>query len=82
MSCLPGKIQVLGPTVIKGERVLGLRMIQGRSADWADYLFFAEYDEDAIWYRDLKPAFGDEKFFFEDELEDILKPNEFESDYE
>ena len=82
MSCLPGKIQVLGPTDIKGEKVLGLRMIQGRSSDWADYLFFAEYDEEAIWYRDLKPAFGDEKFFFEDELAEILKPGEFESDYE
>lgn len=82
MSCLPGKIQVLGPTVIRGEKVLGLRMVQGRSADWADYLFFAEYDEDAIWYRDLKPAFGDDKFFFEDELAEILKPGEFESDYE
>jgi KamA family protein len=82
MSCLPGKIQVLGPTDIKGEKVLGLRMIQGRSADWADYVFFAEYDEEAIWYRDLKPAFGEEKFFFEDELSEILKPGEFESDYE
>ncbi len=82
MSCLPGKIQVLGPTDVRGEKVLGLRMIQGRSADWADRLFFAEFDEEAIWYRDLKPAFDEEKFFFEDELREILKPGEFESDYE
>jgi hypothetical protein len=27
--------------------------------------FFAKYDPEAIWYDELKPAFGEEKFFFE-----------------
>jgi len=33
---------------------------------------FAEYDENATWYSDLKPAFGNDKFFFTDELNEIL----------
>ncbi|MBN2239680.1 MAG: hypothetical protein JW712_07890 [Dehalococcoidales bacterium] len=82
MSCLPGKIQVLGPADVRSEKVLVCRMIQGRDPDWADRIFFAEYDEKAIWYTDLKPAFNDEKFFFQDKLEEILLPDEFESDYE
>ena len=35
--------------------------------EWVSTPFFAEYDENAIWLDDLKPAF-EEKFFFEDEL--------------
>ncbi len=27
--------------------------------------FFSEYDEKACWINELKPAFGDEAFFFE-----------------
>ena len=34
--------------------------------------FFAKYDENATWFSELKPAFGEEKFFFEDELDEIL----------
>lgn len=82
MSCLPGKIQVLGPAEIRGEKVLTLRMIQGRKPDWADRPFFAEYDENAVWYSELKPAFGESSFFFQDELAWLLKPDEFENDYE
>ena len=44
-----------------------LRFLQGRNPDWVGKPFFAEYDENAIWLDDLKPAF-EEKFFFEDEL--------------
>ena len=42
-------------------------MLQGRNPDWVNKPFFAEYDENAIWLDDLKPAF-ENKFFFEDEL--------------
>ena len=31
------------------------------------------HDEQAIWLDDLKPAFGEEKFFFSDELEDLYQ---------
>ncbi len=80
MSCLPGKVQVLGVTEIYGNKVFTLRMIQGRNPDWAARPFFAEYDEDAVWYTELNPAFGEEKFFFQDELEDMLKIKPIEAE--
>ena len=72
MSCTPGKIQLLGISEIKGEKVFVLRMLQGRNSDWVARPFFAKYDPKAIWLTDLKPAFGEEKFFFEDELESLF----------
>ena len=82
MSCLPGKVQLLGVSEIKNEKVMVFRMIQGRDPDWAALPFFAKYDEKAIWYTDLKPAFGEEKFFFTDELNSLITPEEIEADYE
>ncbi|MCZ7609752.1 MAG: lysine 2,3-aminomutase [Ignavibacterium sp.] len=82
MSCLPGKVQLLGVTDVKGENVMVFRMIQGRNPDWAARPFLAKYDKDAIWYTDLQPAFGEEKFYFTDELNQILRPEEIEFDLE
>jgi len=65
MSCEPGKIQVLGVQEVKGEKVYVLRFLQGRNAKWVDIPFFAKYDPEATWFDQLKPAFGEEKFFFE-----------------
>ena len=81
MSCLPGKLQIIGVNEIKGEKVFTLRFIQGREPDWVAKSFFAKFDENAIWYTDLKPAFGEESFFFQEELDKILKPGEIEIDY-
>ncbi len=72
MSCTPGKVQILGTAEIMGKKVIVMRMIQGRNPDWVARPFFAEYDDKAIWIDQLKPAFGEEKFFFEDELNKIL----------
>jgi len=82
MSCLPGKVQILGVADVKDEKVMVFRMIQGRNPDWAARPFFAKFDANAIWYTDLKPAFEEEKFFFTDELNEILTPAEVESDFE
>lgn len=65
MSAYPGKIQVLGTSVIHGEKVFVLQFLQGREADWVLRPFFARYDPTAIWLDDLQPAFGEEQFFFE-----------------
>lgn len=72
MSCTPGKVQLLGVSEIRGEKVFVLRMLQGRNPDWVARPFFAEYNPAAIWMDDLKPAFDEETFFFEDELEWIF----------
>jgi KamA family protein len=82
MSCLPGKVQILGVAAVKNERVMTFRMIQGRNPDWAARPFFTKYDEEAIWYTDLVPAFDEDKFFFTDELNEILSSNVIESDFE
>jgi hypothetical protein len=82
MSCFPGKVQLLGVAEVSGEKTMVFRMIQGRKSDWAARPFFAAYDEKAIWYTDLKPAFDEEKFYFTDELNEILSPQEIEADYE
>ena len=68
MSAEPGKIEIQGVSNINGEKVFVLRFIQGRNSDWVQKPFFANYDENAKWLNDLTPAFGEEKFFFEDEF--------------
>ena len=72
MSADPGKVQILGVTEVKGEKVIALRFIQGREADWVHRPFFAKYDENAIWLDDLKPAFGEDAFFFEEEYREYI----------
>lgn len=73
MSCNPGKVQILGLAEVKGKQVITLRMLQGRNPDWVARPFFAEYDDKAIWLDELKPAFGEKKFFFENELENFYR---------
>lgn len=65
MSCTPGKVEVTGVAHVAGQKVLALRMLQGRNPNWAYRPFFAEYDEKAVWIDHLKPAFGEKHFFFE-----------------
>ncbi len=67
MSASPGKVEVQGVAEINGEKVYVLRFIQGRNPDWVQRPFFAKYDEKAGWFDQLEPAFGEEKFFFENE---------------
>jgi len=80
MSDHAGKIQVLGVQEIKGEKVFVLRFLQGRNPNWVDIPFFAEYNPKATWFNELKPAFGEEKFFFEEKKAKIqlTKPFLFE----
>ncbi len=69
MSAGPGKVEVSGVTEINGEKVFVLRFIQARNPEWVQRPFFAQYDETATWLDNLKPAFGEEKFFWQDEYE-------------
>jgi KamA family protein len=65
MSAYPGKIQILGVSEVGSEKVFVMRMLQGRNPEWVARPFFAKYDPDATWFTDLKPAFDQERFFFE-----------------
>ena len=65
MSTEPGKIQIVGMSEVKGEKIFVLRFLQGKKSRWVDVPFFARYDPYATWFDQLHPAFGEEKFFFE-----------------
>jgi len=69
MSAYAGKIQILGVVEINKEKHFVLRFLQGRNPNWIGIPFFAEYDPKATWFDQLKPSFGEEKFFFEDECQ-------------
>ncbi len=73
MSALPGKVAVEGVAEVKGETVFVLNFLQARNPDWVKKPFFAKYDETSTWLNQLKPAFGESKFFYEDELEVMLQ---------
>ena len=65
MSAHPGKVEIQGVTEVHGEKVLALRMIQGRNPDWVQRPFFARYNPEATWLNHLEPALGEQTFFFE-----------------
>ena len=67
MSAAPGKVEVQGVTEIAGEKAFALRFIQGRNPDWVQRPFFARYDPEATWLDQLRPAFGEAKWFWQDE---------------
>ncbi|ODU11058.1 MAG: lysine 2,3-aminomutase [Thiobacillus sp. SCN 64-35] len=73
MSANPGKVHILGVCEIRGEKVIQMRLLQGRNPDWIHRPFFARYDEHATWLSDLKPAFGEDRFFYQDELEQYYR---------
>jgi len=71
MSANPGKIQIVGVQEVKGEKVFVLKFIQARDPDWVGIPYFATFDENAIWRNDLKPAFGEACFFYEEEKKEL-----------
>ncbi len=64
------KVQILGTSEIYREKVFVMQLLHGRSSDRVRRPFFAEYDEKTMWFDDLKPAFGENKFFFEKNADD------------
>ena len=72
MSAHHGKVQILGVNEINGEKVFVMQFLQARNPDWVSRPFFAGYDKNATWLDELKPAFGEDKFFF-DKAEHTLR---------
>jgi KamA family protein len=66
MSAFPGKVVIDGVATIAGEKVFALQFLQARNADWVRKPFYAKFDPEATWMDDLVPAFGKERFFFEE----------------
>ena len=74
MSAFPGKVVVDGIAEVAGEKVFVLSFMQARAPAWTKRPFFAKFDPTATWLDGLKPAFGRDKFFFEDELSELTRP--------
>lgn len=68
MSAHPGKVQYLGTSEVQGEKLFVLRFLQARNPEWVGVPFFAKYNPKATWLDQLKPAFSDDPFFFEQEM--------------
>ena len=68
MSATPGKVLVDGIAEIGGRDLFVLKFLQGRDPRWTERIFFAEHDDQAAWLDELVPAFGEERFFFEDTI--------------
>ncbi|MDT9001655.1 lysine 2,3-aminomutase [Paucibacter sp. APW11] len=66
MSAHPGKVVVDGIVTLGGEKVFALQFLQARNADWVRRPFYAKFDSQATWFDQLVPAFGQEKFFFQE----------------
>lgn len=73
MSATPGKVVVDGIAHVAGRKVFVLKFLQARDPAWVGVPFFAEYDADATWLDQLRPAFGEPEFFFESGLRDITR---------
>ena len=71
MSAGPGKVEIQGVTRIAGEKVFALRFLQARRADWVHRPFYARFNPEATWLNHLKPAFGEDEFFFEAEYKKL-----------
>jgi KamA family protein len=69
MSATPGKVVVLGTQEIRGEKVFVLSFLRGRHREWVGRPFFARFDSAATWLDQLRPAFGEKEFFFEEQQE-------------
>jgi KamA family protein len=65
MSALPGKVRVLGVQTIGEEKVFVLDFLQARNPLWVGRPFLARFSARATWFSQLKPAFGERRFFFD-----------------
>lgn len=72
MSALPGKVVIEGVAEVGGRRVFVLNFLQARDPSWCKRPFFAEFNAEAYWLHDLKPAFGEKEFFFAEPLRQLL----------
>ena len=76
MSALPGKVSIEGTTFLNGEQVFVLTFLQARNPEWVKRPFFAKFNEKATWISDLRPAFGRDKFFYQNELNHMIREND------
>lgn len=82
MSAAPGKVHIVGISEVGGEKIFVLQFLQARNPDWVKRPFFAKYDPEASWLTELEPAFGEEKFFWQEEFETTTNLTLKSADYQ
>lgn len=70
MTTSAGKITLVGTTLVNGETLFALKFSEGRNMAWLDRVFLAKYDQHTNNVALLQPH-DTERFFFEEELEQI-----------
>ncbi|WP_188478629.1 KamA family radical SAM protein [Stappia taiwanensis] len=55
MSTSAGKVQILGPMTVNGQKALALTMLQSRNPDTVHDPFLAKYSQEATWIDQLEP---------------------------
>jgi KamA family protein len=75
MSALPGKVVIDGVAEMAGQQVFVLSFLQARDPSWCKRPFFAQFDPQACWLSELRPAFGEREFFYERQLGQLLTPS-------
>ena len=71
MSATPGKVLIDRVATIHGQKVFVLKFLQARDPEWTGRTFFAKFDPEATWLSDLRPAFGEQRFFYEERLAEM-----------
>jgi KamA family protein len=79
MSAFPGKVVVDGVVTLGGEKVFALQFLQARNPDWARRPFYAKFDPNATWLDDLVPAFGEKRFFFQEDQDDTHRDRQYQT---
>ncbi len=72
MTTSAGKLSLLGLSEINGETVFALKFNESRNMEWMDKVFHAKYNSETNDVNLLIPFEGN-KFFFEEELEQLEK---------
>ena len=72
MTSSAGKTSILGTVEVNGEKAFALKFNESRNMEWMDKVYLAKYNEKENTVINLLPFEGD-KFFYEDELEQIEK---------
>ncbi len=73
MSAFPGKVLLLGTAEVANRKVFVLQFLQARNPEWVGRPFFARFDPEACWFDELRPAFGETRFFFEEEQSELSR---------
>jgi L-lysine 2,3-aminomutase len=73
MTINPGKLGLMGKETINGEETFVFKFFQARKPEWMHKVFFAKFDPNATFFDQLVPAFGEKKWFFEDEQEEMSR---------